>query len=157
MGFQLPTILNMAVVTIVTGGRTGGTSQQSRLNDLNPSNIESVQILKGASAAALWGSRASNGVVIITTKDGKSGKPEISYKVSRSFDRVNQRYELQNEWGQGRGGSYSPTRAESWGDYIADRAGGSDVIDQSGQFFEAANGTRYYPIDEKKLEDFSLR
>ena len=133
----------------VTGGRTGGTSQQSRLNDLNPSNIESVQILKGASAAALWGSRASNGVVIITTKDGKSGKPEISYKLSRSFDRVNQRYELQNEWGQGRAGSYSPTQAEAWGDYIADRAGGSDVVDQSGQFFEAANGTRYYPIDEK--------
>ena len=41
----------------MTGGRTGGVSQQSRLNDINPNDIESVQILKGASAAALWGSR----------------------------------------------------------------------------------------------------
>ena len=139
-----------------TGGRTGGTSQQSRLNDLNPSDIESVQILKGASAAALWGSRASNGVVIITTKDGQSGKPEISYKVSRSFDKVNQRYELQDVWGQGRAGSYSPTRAEAWGDYIPERSGGADVVDQSGQFFEAANGTRYYPIDEKNSRESYL-
>ena len=133
----------------VTGGRTGGTSQQSRLNDLNPSDIESVQILKGASAAALWGSRASNGVVVITTKDGATGKPKISYKVTKSFDEVNQRYELQDTWGQGRAGSYSPTRAEAWGDYIPDRSGGADVFDQSGQYFEAANGTLYYPIDDK--------
>ena len=51
--------------------RSGGVSQQSRLNDLNPEDIESTQILKGASAAALWGSRAANGVLVITTKQGK--------------------------------------------------------------------------------------
>ena len=54
----------------ISGGRAGGVSQQSRLNDINPADIESVQILKGASAAALWGSRAANGVVVITTKAG---------------------------------------------------------------------------------------
>ena len=54
-------------------GRDAGVSQQSRLNDLNPNDIESVQILKGASAAALWGSRAANGVLVITTKNGESG------------------------------------------------------------------------------------
>ncbi len=132
-----------------TGGRTGGTSQQSRLNDLNPADIESVQILKGASAAALWGSRASSGVVVITTKEGKTGKAKISYKATKSFDQVNQRYELQDTWGQGRGGSYSPTRAESWGDYIPDRSGSADVVDQGGQYFEAADGTLHYPIDTK--------
>ncbi len=136
-----------------TGGRTGGTSQQSRLNDLNPSDIESVQILKGASAAALWGSRASNGVVVITTKSGALGKPKIGYKVTKSFDQVNQRYELQDTWGQGRSGNYSPTGAEAWGDYIPDRSGGADVVDQSGQYFEAQDGTRYYPIDEKNSTD----
>ena len=46
----------------LTGTRSGGVSQQSRLNDLNPGDIESIQILKGASAASLWGSRAANGV-----------------------------------------------------------------------------------------------
>lgn len=133
-----------------TGGRTGGTSQQSRLNDLNPADIESVTILKGASAAALWGSRASNGVLVITTKEGKSGKPKISFKSTLSFDEVNQRYDLQNTWGQGRGGVYSPTRAEAWGDYIPDRTGGADVFDTaSGEKFVADDGTEYYPIDEK--------
>ncbi len=136
-----------------TGGRTGGTSQQSRLNDLNPADIESVQILKGASAAALWGSRASNGVLVITTKEGSLGKPKISYKITKSFDEVNQRYELQDVWGQGRAGSYSPTRAEAWGDYIPDRSGGADVVDQGGQYFEAEDGTRYYPIDEKNSRE----
>lgn len=133
----------------VTGGRTGGVSQQSRLNDINPNDIESVTILKGASAAALWGARAANGVLVITTKDGASGKPKISFKSTRSVDWVNQRYELQDTWGQGRGGVYSPTRAEAWGDYIPDRNGGADVVDQSGQYFEAEDGTLYYPIDEK--------
>ena len=137
----------------VTGGRTGGTSQSSRLNDINPNDIESIQILKGASAASLWGSRAANGVLVITTKSGKAGKTRISYKATRSFDEVNQRYELQDTYGQGRSGVYSPTRAESWGDYIPDRNGGADAVDQSGQFYEAADGTRYYPIDEKNSRE----
>ncbi len=129
--------------------RSGGVSQQSRLNDLNPNDIASVQILKGASAAALWGSRAANGVLVITTKDGKAGKVKIDYTSSISFDKVHERYDLQTTWGQGRSGSYGPTRAESWGDYIPDRSGGADDVDQSGQFFEAEDGTKYYPIDNK--------
>ena len=132
-----------------TGGRTGGVSQQSRLNDLNPADIESVNILKGASAAALWGARASNGVIVITTKEGKAGKVNINYKSTLSFDYVNQRYDLQDTWGQGRAGVYSPTRAEAWGDYIPDRSGGADLVDQSGQRFVAQDGTVYYPIEEK--------
>lgn len=133
----------------VTGGRSGGTTQQSRLNDINPNDIESVQILKGASAAALWGSRAANGVLVITTKNGNSGKPRISYKVTRSFDEVLERIPMQTIWGQGRSGVYSPTRAESWGDYIPDRAGGADNFDRTGQRFIARDGSEYYPITGK--------
>ncbi len=129
-----------------TGGRTGGVSQQSRINDINPNDIESVQILKGASAAALWGSRAANGVIVITTKNGQAGKPKISYKFTTSFDEVNQRYELQNVWGQGRSGAYNPTRAEAWGDYIPDRNGGADEVDPNGGVFIAQDGTEYRPI-----------
>ena len=133
--------------------RSGGVSQQSRLNDLNPNDIASVQILKGASAAALWGSRAANGVLVITTKDGKAGKVKIDYTSSISFDKVHERYDLQTTWGQGRSGSYGATRAESWGDYIPDRSGGADDVDQSGQFFEAEDGTKYYPIDNKNATE----
>lgn len=59
------------------GGTSGGVSPQSRLNDINPNDIASMQILKGASAAALWGSRAANGVILITTKRGAEGKMNI--------------------------------------------------------------------------------
>lgn len=132
-----------------TGGRTGGVSQQSRLNDINPNDIESIQILKGASAASLWGSRAANGVLVITTKSGKEGRMKISYKSSLSFDEVNRRIDMQNTWGQGRSGVYSPTRAEAWGDYIPDRSGGADEINTTGQYYEARDGSLYYPITGK--------
>lgn len=137
----------------ITGGRDAGVSQQSRLNDINPADIESVQVLKGASAAALWGSRASNGVIVITTKEGSRGKPKITYKLTRSYDKVNQRYELQNTYGQGANGKYSPTASEAWGDYIPDRKGGADVVDETGQYFEGANGVNYYPIKEKNSRE----
>jgi len=133
----------------ITGGRTGGVSQQSRLNDINPNDIASMQVLKGASAASLWGSRAANGVIVITTKNGALGKPKISYKATVSFDQITERVPMQTTWGQGRDGSYSPTRAESWGDYIPDRTGGADLFDESGSYFTADDGTVYYPIEEK--------
>ena len=136
-------------------GRDGGTSQQSRLNDINPNDIESMQILKGASAAALWGSRAANGVLVITTKSGAAGRMHISYKGTYSVDQVNTRIPMQNIFGQGRDGSYSPTRAESWGDYIPDRSGAPDEVQNApgDQYFEADNGTRYYAIDTKNSRE----
>ncbi len=133
----------------ITGGRTGGTSQQSRLNDINPDDIQSIQVLKGAAAASLWGSRAANGVIVITTKRGRAGKLHMSYKFTSSFDQVSQRIPMQHTWGQGRGGVYSPTKSESWGDYIPDRAGGEDVFNKTGKHFVAEDGTVYYPIVTK--------
>lgn len=139
----------------ITGsqGSTAGVSQQSRLNDINPDDIESVQILKGASAAALWGSRAANGVIYIRTKSGKAGKLNISFRSTGSIDRITIRQPLQSKFGQGSGGEYSPTASQSWGDKISERSGGQDVFDTSGQFFEAEDGTRYYPILEKNSRD----
>lgn len=133
----------------LTGGRSGGITQGSRINDLNPSDIASVQILKGASAAALWGSRAANGVIVITTKEGQQGKAKITYSSTMSFDEVSERIPMQNTWGQGRSGSFGVTRAESWGDYIPDRPGGPDTVNTTGGFFTAADGTIHYPITAK--------
>lgn len=65
----------------VTGGSQDNSS--NRIADLNPNDIESIEILKGASAAAIYGSKASNGVVIITTRRGQSGAPE--YNVRQRF------------------------------------------------------------------------
>ncbi len=135
-------------------GSTEGVTQQSRLNDINPDDIESIQILKGASAAALWGSRAANGVILIRTKSGQAGeKVSISFRSTLSIDEITVKQPLQDKFGQGSGGSFSPTASQSWGDKIADRSGAADVFDTSGQFFEAENGTRYYPVLEKNSRD----
>ena len=133
----------------VTGGRTGGVAQQNRLSDLNAYDIASLQILKGASAAALWGSRAANGVIVITTKKGTVGKLHINYQTTFSFDKVKEKFPLQTRWGQGKNGKYSPTAAESWGDYISDRTGDADKYLQNGAYFEGDNGIKYLPILEK--------
>nr|WKN40197.1 SusC/RagA family TonB-linked outer membrane protein [Tunicatimonas sp. TK19036] len=104
--------------------------QQSRLNDLNPSDIASMEILKGASAAALWGTRAANGVIMITTKQGKDtgGKVNIDFSSTLSIDKINKLHPIQSAYGQGTGGMYNMFTTRSWGDKIADRAGGEDVF-----------------------------
>ena len=78
-------INNSSRTTTTSTASSSGVAQQSRLNDINPNDIASLQILKGASAAALWGSRASNGVVVITTKAGKKGF-KVSYRGAFGLD-----------------------------------------------------------------------
>ena len=134
-----------------SGNSTEGVYQQSRLNDINPDDIESMDVLKGAAAAALWGSRASNGVVVITTKKGKAtGKLNIAFKSSFSYDQILERHPLQTSYGQGTNGIYNQTAQYAWGDLIEDRFGGSDIVDNTGAFFRALNGNIYYPILEKR-------
>ncbi|QKZ12813.1 SusC/RagA family TonB-linked outer membrane protein [Spirosoma sp. KUDC1026] len=136
------------------GDQSAGVTQQSRLNDINPDDIASMQILKGASAAALWGSRAANGVIVITTKKGaNSDKINISFSSTVSFDRANRLHPLQTSYGQGSGGVYQPTSAFSWGDKIASRAGGEDVVNTTGSRFEAYNGQTFYPIITKNSRE----
>ncbi len=60
-----------------------GNAQLSLLSDLNPHEIESMEVLKDAATAAIYGSRAANGVVLITTKKGKAGKTQINFNASR--------------------------------------------------------------------------
>ncbi|MBR99432.1 MAG: SusC/RagA family TonB-linked outer membrane protein [Flavobacteriaceae bacterium] len=135
------------------GSRSGGVSNGSRINDLNPNDIASMEVLKGASAAAVWGSRAANGVVVITTKEGQTGDAKITFTSTYSFDEVSERIPMQDTWGQGRSGVYGATRAESWGDYIPDRSGGADTFNTTGQFFTALDGTVYYPITAKNSRE----
>ena len=127
---------------------TGGVSQQSRLNDLNQDDVESMTILKGASAAAVWGSQAANGVIVITTKKGRNkDKIDVSYSGVVSFDEITDKHPLQSNYGQGSGGNWSQNNSRSWGDKIADRTGGADDFNTTGQYFEAQNGNIYYPIN----------
>ncbi len=64
------------------------------VSDLNPNDIESIEILKDASATAIYGSRAANGVVLITTKRGKAGKTRITYDASVTFEKFDDKLEM---------------------------------------------------------------
>jgi len=123
-----------------------GVVQQSRLNDINANDIESIQVLKGASASALWGSRAANGVLVITTKKGKSGALNISFSSSYSVDEINRKHPMQNTFGQGAAGRYSATATNSWGDKIAERLGGADVVSGTAYFQGYQTGNKYYAV-----------
>lgn len=72
-------------------GNTGGKAQLSGLSTVNPSDIESIQVLKDASAAAIYGARAANGVVLITTGQGKKGHDNISFESSFGFSNVSKK------------------------------------------------------------------
>lgn len=65
------------------------TGTQSPLNSFNPNDIESIEVLKDASATSIYGSRAANGVILITTKKGKEGKPNVNYSNNFSFQKYN--------------------------------------------------------------------
>ena len=69
----------MIVIDGVPVDNSGVTGMSNSLSMISPDNIESFTILKDASATAIYGSRASNGVIIITTKRGQSGKPQINF------------------------------------------------------------------------------
>lgn len=73
----------------------------SRSNDLNPDDIESMTVLKGAAAAALYGSDASNGAIIITTKKGSAGKGKVTYSNSFRWDKSYGFPGIQNKYGNG--------------------------------------------------------
>ena len=77
-------------------GSTGGNTQISGLSTVNPSDIESIEILKDASSASIYGSRGSNGVVLVTTKKGTSGKAKISLNASFGTQRMLNKQDLMN-------------------------------------------------------------
>jgi TonB-linked SusC/RagA family outer membrane protein len=78
-------VANNGTVNVTNANIDAGTYSaigQNRMADINPNDIESINVLNGAAAAAIYGSRAANGVVIITTKRGKSGKMKVSFSTS---------------------------------------------------------------------------
>lgn len=117
-----------------TLGGLGGA--QNRAIDLSPEDFESYDILKGAAASAIYGSRAANGVVLLTTKRGRPGKVNISYKTSYSFDDINKRIPLQKSYGQGVNAGASTTSPFSWGPKLASDV---PVFDHFDEIFESGH------------------
>ena len=86
-------------------GQYGGVDYGNNAADIDPENIESISLLKGANAAALYGNRARNGVVLVTTKKGRAGQVRVSFSNSTAFDQIAYLPTYQNLYGQGSGGS----------------------------------------------------
>ncbi len=99
-------------------GLTNGSSTGSRISDLDPNNIESINVLKGAAAAALYGTRAANGVIVITTKSGgaKASRKglEIEVRSSYAIEQIANLPEYQNKYGTGTNFNYAQANG-SWG------------------------------------------
>ncbi|HEY0777403.1 MAG TPA: SusC/RagA family TonB-linked outer membrane protein [Gemmatirosa sp.] len=90
--------------TTSTNGGDASTTTQNRAADINPNDIESVEILKGAGAAAIYGARAANGVILITTKSGHSGQTRYSLQSTNTIDHVSNTIPLQTDYALGTGG-----------------------------------------------------
>ncbi|HPK04403.1 MAG TPA: SusC/RagA family TonB-linked outer membrane protein [Bacteroidales bacterium] len=106
-----------------TGNSVTGADISNRAIDINPADIESIEVLKGQAAAALYGIRASNGVIIITTKSGKNlevGKPVVTIGHNSSFDVVSRTPDYQTTYAQGIENEYYASNSLSWGPKIID-------------------------------------
>src|SRR5690242_4385953 len=135
--------------TLAQGGQTEGTVATNRGADINPNDIESVEILKGPAASAIYGARAAAGVVLITTKSGRSGPTHFSFRSSTSFNDINHAYPLQTAYGQGSDGLHADTSrggacdvsgtsscARSWGPPIP---AGAAVFDHANEIYRVGH------------------
>lgn len=101
-------------------------------NDINPGDIETLTVLKGAGATSIYGSRGANGVIIITTKKGKSGKIRVDVNASAVFSEPGILPRLQKKFGQGWDGQFWLSENGSWGPRLdgKDRVWGA-IVDNS--------------------------
>lgn len=129
-----------------SGNGVAGVDQSNRAIDINPNDIESLTVLKGPAATVLYGIRAANGAIIITTKSGRTGKPKVTINAGYGINQVNKLPERQSTFSQGRPGVYrGPETAEgfSWGPAIADLEYDGDTdypYDQNGRLVPAGTG-----------------
>jgi len=121
-----------------TTDQWGGSDNGDGIGNINPDDIETMTVLKGQAASALYGSRASNGVIIITTKSGKKNDFSVDYNLNVMVDRAIDYTEFQYEYGQGLNGNKPATAAAaqasgrfSWGAKLD----GSQVIQFDGNMY----------------------
>ncbi len=131
----------------------------NRGNDINPEDIESVTVLKGPTAAALYGSRASNGAVVITTKSGRKGqKNEVTFSSTVTFSNILRLPELQNGYGQGyQIGFDANGRNEYYNDPIENWSWGPAFNDSLQDWGQEINGVRLkkpFSAEEDNIKKF---
>jgi TonB-linked SusC/RagA family outer membrane protein len=130
---------NVASVDRFTGPDYG-----NRIQDINPDDVASMSVLKGAAATALYGQRAANGAIIITTKSGKKNtKMSVTINSSMRFDDPLRLPDFQNKYGQGTTGKIDSASSSNWG------------AEMRGQSFVNSNGaTDVYSAHPNNASDF---
>ena len=132
-----------------SGNGVAGVDNSNRAIDINPNDVASLTVLKGPAATALYGIRAANGAIIITTKSGKQGKPRVTLSAAYTFDEVNKLPERQSLYAQGQPVDGALTwrgphtfEGFSWGPAFADlEFDGSDYpFDQNGRLVPRGQG-----------------
>ena len=123
----------------------GGTSRAGGAFDLNPEDIESISVLKGPNAAALYGERGGNGVIMVTTKKGSRKKGlGISYSGNVTVTEAAYFLDMQDVYGQGTGGEYDMNSTSSWGPKM------------EGQLLESWTGEQVpFTAQNDRIEDFT--
>ena len=123
------------------------------ISNISPDDIQDISVLKGANAAAIYGSRAQNGAIIVTTKSGRGAREGVSATLGFTSDLASPIHllDFQNEYGQGSAGSYAPAATTSWGP----RLDGSQVAHWSNDPNYPLFGQTYaYEAQPDNIKDF---
>ncbi|GAA4452081.1 SusC/RagA family TonB-linked outer membrane protein [Nibrella saemangeumensis] len=126
----------------------------NRAADLNPNDIESITILKGPEAAALYGVEAANGAVVITTRKGRSGTGRISYNSNFTVEQVGRLPELQRVYGQGNNGVLQSNVFNYFGPRYPEN---TTFYENAENFFQTGTGQRHNLAFEGGTERYTYR
>jgi len=145
----------LIVIDGVPMATVGGTDSKfgDAAGDINPEDIESVTVLSGGAATALYGSRGGNGVIIYTTKSGKAGKTTIDVKSSVSVERAYIAPKLQNQYGGGR----KPTFETYTKDGKEYNVPAYETDESWGPKYDGTPYLPWYAYDEKYLPEHYLK
>lgn len=125
---------------LVSDGPNRNSDYMNRGADINPNDIESITVLKGPEAAALYGINAAAGAIIITTKKGKAGRSNVNYDNVFRVDHVYRYPQAQTTYGRGSLGTFTPTALAFFGPKYAE---GTPVFDNPRAFFRDAFTQRH--------------
>jgi TonB-linked SusC/RagA family outer membrane protein len=143
----------------IGGGTLTAVNFGNRGNDINPDDVASITVLAGPAATALYGSRASNGALIITTKTGNNNrKAEITFNSANTFSSVLKMPAFQNQYGQGYytgvNNGQLTYNTEDWGDNFSWGAPFTGQIQPWGQDIDGVQLTKPYSADKNNIRDF---
>jgi len=144
------------MVNLNLGANTRFQTGNNRLIDINPHDVDRIEVINGAAAAAIYGSRAANGVVQIFTRKGKKGKPEVVFSSSINYNSLGSRIEV-NEYPFRFGKAQKP-RLDSLGDNrtMIFQTRGKDTTDHPGEGPRSYSGlldTTRYPVTRYDYQD----